>query len=207
MLSTVVLGESFNLVPTAKSLNWRERILVAFANIKNMHAIRPQKMTFTTGNDSSFSTAAIGLVVVEHAHGSTLSRNILPDTHINDGMCHAMIMAPRSVMEIFRFFLCAPIHRIVSRPNFLGLLKTKSFTVKNGNTLNYKLDGQHYQTEQLNLATESRVLKLLASEALPIFPTSPSHKEQRKITRLPTGEAIKEMISKELPFITHRRNR
>tara|TARA_R110001583_G_scaffold22377_5_gene83970 strand:- start:1745 stop:3604 length:1860 start_codon:yes stop_codon:yes gene_type:complete len=203
VLSTVVLGESFNLVPTAKSLNWRERILFAVENIKNLRAIRPQKMTFTTENDSSFSTAAIGLVVMEHAHGSTLSRNILTDTHINDGMSHAMIIAPRSVMEIFRFFICTPIHRIVNRPNFLGLLKTKSFTVKNGSVLNYKLDGQHYQTEQLNIATESRVLNLLASDALPIHPTSPSHKEQRKINRLPAGEAIKEMVSKELPFITH----
>ena len=187
VLSSVVLGECFNLLPTTKSLNWRERLKFALDNTVKVRTIQPQKMTFTTENESCFSTAAIGLVIIEHAHGSSLSRNILPDTHINDGMCHAMIVAPRSVMEMLRFFVMAPLRRTVNLPNFLGLLKTKSFTVSNGHELTYKIDGQSYQAEQLLVDTESRVLNLLVGDALPIRETSASHKEQRKITRLPIG--------------------
>ncbi|PKG37490.1 DUF389 domain-containing protein [Psychromonas sp. Urea-02u-13] len=203
VLSCVVLGECFNLLPSAQSLNWRERIKFAVNNMINVRTIRPQKMHFATENENIFSTAAIGLVIVEHAHGSSLSRNILPETHINDGMCHSMIIAPRSVMEMLRFFVMSPLRQTLNLPNFLGLLKTKSFTVSNGEPLSYKIDGQYYQAEQLVVETQSRVLNLLVSEALAITETSPSHKEQRKVTRLPAGEAITAMVSKELPFIAH----
>lgn len=203
VLSSVVLGECFNLLPTTKSLNWRERLKFAFDNTVKVRTIRPQKMTFTTESESCFSTAAIGLVIIEHAHGSSLSRNILPDTHINDGMCHSMIVAPRSVMEMLRFFVMAPLRRTVKLPNFIGLLKTKSITVNNDHELTYKIDGQTYQAEQLLVDTEPRVLNLLVSDALPIGETSSSHKEQRKITRLPAGEAITAMVSEKLPFIAH----
>ncbi len=43
----------------------------------------------------------------------------------------------------------------------------------------------------------------LRGDALPISETSASHKEHRKVTRLPAGEAITAMVSKELPFIAH----
>jgi uncharacterized hydrophobic protein (TIGR00271 family) len=203
VLSCIVLGECFNLLPSAQSLNWRERIKFAFNNIMNVRTIRPQKMNFSTENKNVFSTAAIGLVIVEHAHGSSLSRNILPETHINDGMCHSMIIAPRSVMEMLRFFVMSPLRQTLNLPHFIGLLKTKSFTVSNGEQLSYKIDGQYYQADQLVVETQSRILNLLVSDALSITETSPSHKEQRKIKRLPAGGAIIAMVSKELPFIAH----
>jgi len=203
ILSALVLGECFNLLPSAKSLNWRDRVVFAFDNIRKIRSIHPQKMTFTTENESCFSTAAIGLVVIEHAHGSSLSRNILPDTHINDGMCHSMLVAPRSIMEMLRFFVISPFRRTVNPPNFIGLIKARSFVVDNGEVLTYHIDGQCYQAPQLLVETESRVLNLLVSDSLSISEVSESHKEQRKITRLPVGEAIKAMASKALPFIAH----
>ncbi|WP_354625000.1 TIGR00341 family protein [Psychromonas sp. MME2] len=201
VLSSVVLGECFNLLPTAKSLSWRERIQFAIKSISKIRMLRPQKMSFTTENENCFSTAAIGLVIIDHAYGSSLSQHILPDTDINDGMCHAMIVAPRSSMEILRFFTMAPLHRRVKLPNFLGLLKTKSFTLSSENEVSYKIDGHDHQAEQLTITTEARVLNLLVSDALPINETSSNHKEQRKISRLPSGEAISAMVCKELPFI------
>jgi len=203
VLSSVVLGECFNLLPTAKSLNWPDRLRFAMDNIAKVRAIHPQKITFTTENESCFSTAAVGLVIIEHAHGSSLSRNILPDSHINDGMCHSMIMSPRSIMELLRFFIFAPFSRMPNPPNFIGLVKAKSLIITNGKELAYQVDGISYQADKLCVATSPRVLNLLVSDALPISEVAESHKEQRKITRLPVGEAITAMVSKALPFIGH----
>ncbi|MEH6454210.1 MAG: TIGR00341 family protein [Psychromonas sp.] len=203
VLSSVVLGECFNLLPTTKSLIWRERMKFAFENALKLRSICPQKMTFSTENESHFSTAAIGLVILEHAHGSSLSNGVLPETHINDGMCHSMVIAPRSVMEMLRFFLIVPFRRTVNLPNFIGLLKAKSFTIENGGQLTYKIDGNTYQADKLLVDTEPRVLNLLVGEALPIVETSTSNKEQRKVTRLPIGEAITAMVSQKLPIIGH----
>ncbi|MGB5444515.1 MAG: DUF389 domain-containing protein, partial [Psychromonas sp.] len=203
VLNSVVVGDSFNLLPSAQSLNLKERLKLAWHNISKIHSTRPRKINFATANDNSFSTAAIGLVVLGHAHGTALSRNILSDTHINDGLCDAIIVAPHSVMEMLRFFITAPLRRNVALPNFLGLLKSRSFTVSNSGELNYQIDGDAYQSEQLLFATESRSLNLLVGESLPISETSPSDKEQRKINRLPVGEAIDAMVNKPLPFIKH----
>ena len=65
------------------------------------------------------------------------------------------------------------------------------------------MDEQQYQAEQLIIETHSRVLNLLASDALAITDVSPNNKEQRKVHRLPAGEAITAMVGKELPFIAH----
>lgn len=203
VLSSVVLGECFNLLPTTKSLDWKERLRFAFDNILEIRSVCPKKMTFSTENESHFSTAAIGLVIIEHAHGSSLSSRILPDTHINDGMCHSMVIAPRSVMEMLRFFLIAPFRRKVNLPNFIGILKAKSFKVENAEQLTYKIDGDTCQAEHLLVETDARVLNLLVGDALPICDTSTSNKEQRKVARLPIGEAITEMVSQKLPIIGH----
>ena len=201
VLSELVVGESFNLLPTAKSLNWKERIKYAFENIINIGNLRPQKLKFNTGNESKFSTAAIGLVTLEHAHGSSLSKNLLTDTHINDGMCHSMIVAPRSIMEMLRFFVLSAFNYAPKNPNFLGLLKTKTFTLESNDDFTYQIDGNNFSTNKLSVETDSRVLNLIVSDDFPIDNASLSNKEQRKITRLPVGEAITEMVSKKLPFI------
>lgn len=203
VLSSVILGESFNLSPTTKSLNWQHRLRFAVENIVKIRSLRPQKMAFTTENEGCFSTAAIGLVITEHAHGSSLAKNILPDSHINDGMCHAIIVAPRSAMEMLRFFITGPWRQRITHPDFIGLLKAKSFTINSGDELVYNQDGQNYQAQQLLLSTQSRALNLLVSDALPITESAISNKEQHKISRLPVGEAITSMISKKLPFIGH----
>ena len=203
VLSSIELGECFNLVPNTNGINWRDRLKFVIDNTIKVRSIQPQILKFSTENDNCFTTAAIGLVVIEHAHGSSISKNILPDTHINDGMCHSMIVAPRSVMEILRFFVTAPFRRMVNLPDFLGLLKTKSFTVSNGDDLTYKIDGKTYHAEQLFINNESRVLNLLVSDALPIIDDSISPKEQRKLSHLPAGEAITAMVRKKLPFVGH----
>lgn len=203
VLSSVVIGECFNLLPTTRSLNNLDRFRLALHNIIKIRAMRPQKMTFTTANESCFSTAAVGLLITEHAHGSSLSSNILPESHINDGMCHAMIVAPRSVMEMLRFFITAPWRRTLNLPDFLGLVKAKCFLISCADELVYNLDGQRFTAPQIVLETELRVLNLLVSDALPISESQHSNKEQHKVSRLPVGEAITAMVCKSLPFIAH----
>ena len=203
VLSSVVLGHGFSLRPGGQSNSWQERLKKAWHNIRHVNDFLPQRLTFTTANDSSFTTAAVGVVIVEHAMGSMLSRNILPDSHINDGMCHAMILAPRSVMEMISFFITAPFNRVMKQPEFLGLVKTKSITIANNHVLNYEIDGLKQEAVQLVLDTESRCLNLLVGDSLPVSESAQSSKEQRKIARLPAGEAITAMSAKPLQLIAH----
>ena len=53
-----------------------------------------------TAKDKKLDTAALGLVIVEEGGSSLLSRRIVDDDGSNDGMLDALILAPRSRMEI-----------------------------------------------------------------------------------------------------------
>ncbi|MCE0557762.1 TIGR00341 family protein [Motilimonas sp. E26] len=203
VLSSVVLGHGFSLRPGGQSHVWQERLNKAWDNIRHVNNFLPKRLSFSTANDSTFTTAAVGVVVVEHAHGSMLSRNILPDSHINDGMLHTMILAPRSVMEILSFFIKSSFNRVMKQPDFLGLVKTKTLTISNNQQLDYEIDGRSMTAEQLVIDTEPRCLSLLVGESLPISDNAQSSKEQRKVSRLPAGEAITAMAAKPLSLIAH----
>jgi uncharacterized hydrophobic protein (TIGR00271 family) len=201
ILSSTVIGYSFNLLPTAKHLQWLERVKLAIFNILNIRSIRPQKMTFTTNENKNFSTAAIGLIIIKHSHGSSLSRNILSNTHLNDGMCHSMILAPRSVMQTLRFFVMSSFQDSINLPEFLGILKTKAYIVENDNPLDYKIDGIEYQAKKLEVTTDFQVLHLLIGDSLVEKEEPTSGNEECKVENIPAGGAIEAMMRKPLPFI------
>ncbi len=203
VLSSVVIGHGFNLSPDVKSNSWTERLKKTWHNIRHVNEFLPKKLSFTTGRDACFSTAALGVVVVEHTHYSSVAHNLLFDSHINDGMFHAMILAPRSVMDILRFFISNLFYDVRKQPKFLGLVKTQSVTISNNKELSYTIDGNSQQAAELVIETEHRVLNLLVGDDFPISDSAPSSKEERKITRLPAGEAVQAMASNPLPFIAH----
>ena len=203
VLSSLVLGHAFNLSPDTKSTTKLQQLQNAWFNIFHIHQFLPKKLSFITANDANLTTAALGVVVVEHAHRSSLPKNMLSTSHINDGMFHAMILAPRSVMSMFRFFISAPFSSEKKRPEFIGLLKTQSVTISNSDSLTYNIDGNEHNAAELVVKTDHRVLRLLVNEDFPISDGAPSSKEKRKVNFLPTGEAVKAMASKPLPFIAH----
>ncbi|MEG3754426.1 TIGR00341 family protein [Psychromonas arctica] len=203
LLSSLVLGESFNLIPTAKSLGFIDRVKLGWHNITKIRQACPKKMTFITANESTVTTAALGVVIAGHVHDSWLSKHILPNSHINDGMCHAMIIAPRSVMELLRFFIMTSVIKYYSLPSFLGLIKSTTLTITNGDKFEYSIDGQTRKAETLTIETEPEQLTLLVGESLPIINASSAKKEQIKTTRLPSGGAVSEIASKPLAFIAH----
>tara|TARA_R110001583_G_scaffold26533_7_gene95532 strand:+ start:7765 stop:9624 length:1860 start_codon:yes stop_codon:yes gene_type:complete len=203
LLCSLVIGESFNLLPSAKSLGLIERIKLGWRNVGKIRHACPKKITITTADETTFNTAALGVVIAGHVHDSWLSEHILPNSHINDGMCHAIIIAPRSIMELLRFFTVSTLGRFYTLPNFLGLVKAQSLVITNGEILSYQIDGQEQQTELLTIDTENHVLTLLVGDSLPIIETSSVEKEQLKITSLPFGEAVMELATKPLAFIAH----
>jgi len=203
LLCELVLGESFNLLPSAKSLNFLDRIKLAWKNVNKIRQACPQKITITTANEKTSTTAALGVVIAAHVHDSWLSKHILPNSHINDGMCHAIVIAPRSIMELIRFITISTLARYYSLPRFLGLIKTKSLVISNGEQLDYQIDGQQKNAETLSIATENNVLSLLVGDVLPIIDTSSVNKEQLKTANLPSGEAVSAISAKPLAFIAH----
>ncbi|WP_427981385.1 TIGR00341 family protein [Agarivorans sp.] len=203
VLNHLVLGHSFNLRPGGHNAPWRERLKQTWLNIGKIGQIKPLKLSIETAGETRFATAVVGVVVIEHAHGSMLSKRILPETHCNDGMLESMFIAPRSIMEMCRFLLIALFGRVVRKPPFLGLIKSKSLTLNSERPFAYCLDGVENQAMHLELRCEHRKLRLLPSKTLVYQNDVVAQKESRKMGQLPEGEAVKGLAEKPLPWIAH----
>ncbi|WP_338621857.1 TIGR00341 family protein [Agarivorans sp. OAG1] len=203
VLNHLVVGNSFNLRPGGHNASWRQRIAQTWQNIRKISDIKPQKLSLTTGSDTCLETSLVGLVIIEHAQGSMLSKRILTDTHCNDGMLESMLLAPRSIMEMFRFLVLAMFGRVVKKPRFLSLIKSKSIQVSGESELEYWHDSIPSKANSLTIDCEHRALSILPSADMLCQDSATAVKESRKIANLPEGEAINALAAKPLPWIAH----
>src|SRR5690606_27077719 len=108
----------------------------------NLHELRLRPFKLTTLKEKVIDTAALGIVAVEHGKSSPLARRILDDSSVNDGMMHALVLAPRSVMEFLRFLLASvflPAKSASRLPPFVGHIKTDALTVSSAKPIEYSL--------------------------------------------------------------------
>ncbi|MDO6765574.1 TIGR00341 family protein [Agarivorans sp. 1_MG-2023] len=203
VLNHLVVGHSFNLRPGGHNASWRQRILQTWQNIRKIGQIKPQKLTITTASETCLETSLVGLVLIEHAHGSMLSKQILTDTHCNDGMLESMLIAPRSIMEMFRFLLLAMFGRVIRKPRFLSLIKSKAITISKEQEMVYWHDGLERTAKALTLECEHKALSVLPAADMVCQENVVAVKESRKISHLPEGEAINALAARPLPWIAH----
>lgn len=203
VLDTVILGRGSIFGLNRQNLNWQEKLKKVFVNLSKVKTFIPAKFTITTESENTVETAAIGTLIISHAHGTALSRNILSTSSVNDGMCHAIVLAPHSIMELVRLFIMAPFRRDPRLPGLLGFIKSRTLMLCVQNPMTFVQDGIESTAQELIIETTPRSLCILGGEPLPISDNPGSSKESRKIVNLPAGGAIAAMIDKPLPFITH----
>src|SRR5690606_29860235 len=96
--------------------------------------LRLRPFRLETQKEKVIETAALGIVAVEHGRSNPLSRRLLEDSSVNDGMLHALLLAPRSVMEFLRFLLASvllPTRHGSALPPFVGHIKTQRLRISN----------------------------------------------------------------------------
>jgi hypothetical protein len=111
-------------------------------------ALRLDPYALTTGKDKSLATAALSIAIVKESSASLLFRPVVNDTGSNDGMFHALVLAPRSRMELLRFLLAALFLGSGPRkklPPFMGHIKTAALNVTSPRPLDYWHDGAWIQ--------------------------------------------------------------
>ncbi|HHW75995.1 MAG TPA: DUF389 domain-containing protein [Xanthomonadaceae bacterium] len=204
VFNSVIVGKVFTLGGAGQAPSFRDRFQGFLRILRaGFGAMKPRPYTLTTGKDKSLATAALGIVIVEEGGSSLLSRRILDDAGSNDGMLHALVLAPRSRMEMLRFLLAAllPASQRKKPPPFVGHLKTAALTVTSPEPLDYLHDGAWTSARQLELAVAPKALRLLPGRHLNLREDAPQTKELHKVQGLPVGEARAALISKPLPWL------
>ncbi len=146
VFNSVAIGKSFLLDNASGPIPGFLARLQHFVSIlrSGFGALRLDPYALTTGKDKSLATAALSIAVVKESSASLLFRPVVNDTGSNDGMFHALVLAPRSRMELLRFLLAALFLGSGPRkklPPFMGHIKTAALNVTSPRPLDYWHDG------------------------------------------------------------------
>jgi len=174
--------------------------------LKNYNKTKPKKVEITADEKDSFTTAVAEILITQHGKNSVISRLILENSYLNDGLFHALLFAPRSFSEVIFSFIKSKFSlrqfKGIKAFNFLGHLKTNQLKFKFEQSTNYSIDGKVFESDQLFIEIQEN-FKLIPSKNLLFTKEEKNDKKIYRVENLPKGEAMTEMIGKRLPLIKH----
>lgn len=204
---SVAIGKAFLLDNPSGPIPGFLARLQHFASIlrSGFGALRLDPYTLTTGKDKSLATAALGIAIVKESSASLLFRQVVNDTGSNDGRLHALVLAPRSRVELLRFLLAALFLGSGPRkklPPFMGHIKTVALNVASSRPLDYWHDGVWISAARLEFRIAAKALRLRPGRHLDAREeTAPQTREIYKVQSLPVGESRIALTSQHLPWL------
>jgi uncharacterized hydrophobic protein (TIGR00271 family) len=205
VFNSVVIGQAFSLGNVSgQTPGFRSRLQYFLRILQSgFSALKLHPYTLTTGKDKSLATAALGIVMVKESSASRLFQRVVADTGSNDGMLHALVLAPRSRMEMLRFLLTTLFlgGQRKKLPPFMGHIKTAALNVTSLQPLDYWHDGIWISARQLDLTIAPKALRLRPGRHLDLREEARQTKEIYKVQSLPIGESRIALTHQHLPWL------
>jgi uncharacterized hydrophobic protein (TIGR00271 family) len=207
VFNSVIVGQTFTLVPGEAMVEpfWA-RVRRFWRLMRSLKEVRFTPFTITTQKEKVIETAAFGVVAVEHGRSSVLSRRFMPDSNANDGMMHALVLAPRSVFEMLRFLFASLFMRNIwsrNNPPFVGFIKSSQLKLETNKAIKYSHDEMVSEAQHLDFKVERRSIRLIPGRLLALADSGAEQKEIVRTQALPLGKARNELVSYPLPWMHH----
>jgi uncharacterized hydrophobic protein (TIGR00271 family) len=207
VFNSVVIGNSLSLMSGSVARNPFKAKLEKFRNFfSHDELLKPRAFTITTGNKPPLYTAALGIVAVLHGKSSMVSRLLLKGSYINDGRLHVLVLAPRSVMELVRFWASSTFNGKDNQrlPEFVGHIKTKSLLISGQQAMDFSLDNKLMSAKEIELKVSEKKLRIVPGRHLSFEKAKTDAEEKFKVGTLPRGESyIQEFVEEPLPLVYH----
>ncbi|WP_024852184.1 TIGR00341 family protein [Hydrogenovibrio kuenenii] len=206
VFGSVMLGNRETMAPAAQvDLGFFSKIKNLFILTFNLSHAHLNPYCLETAKQNTINTAALGVAVVYRPSDSDFTKSIVDEMPQDEPMLNAIVLAPRSISEVVRFL----IGRIFpkpkksnSLPSYLGAVKTDKLTVSGSQQLDFYLNGEMQAAEKLEIEVRPNALKLL-TKALPEKNNQGDLKESLRVSGLPKGQAVEELVKYPLPWIHH----
>ncbi|MER2490891.1 TIGR00341 family protein [Catenovulum sediminis] len=163
----------------------------------------PFQVTLTTQKGKTITTAATAISVIEHASNARFVQQLIGDSNINDGMFHAVFLAPRSLRQLFIGMLKNIFNPPINMPDFIGHIRSAGMEVTTSKPIEYKIDDRLKLDNKLIFSIENRVLNLVPGRYLKIEKSALQSKEIFRTQNLPADDAVAELVSNTLPWNIH----
>lgn len=208
VLGSVVVGDPLIGRPDAPAPHGPgARVSRFFGLLVSLFRAVPLSLEIETAKNKRLDTAALGLVAVEHGRSTVLTRRLIDDTVANDGMLHALVYAPRSVLVMLWFVVSsALLPRRSDRPRlpgFVGHIKTESLIVRAPKPVRFVVDGVAGTAREITLSVNRGVLGLVPGRHLDATEGTSESKEFFRVEGLLSSEMIDATKARRLPLLFH----
>ncbi|WP_019557853.1 TIGR00341 family protein [Thiomicrorhabdus arctica] len=206
VLGSVMFGNPNIMAPAARIEESIWNKLKHFGSLAiNLSKSHLSPYRIETAKQTVINTAALGISVVYRPSSSEFTRRVVAESKQDEASLHTIIFAPRSIVEVARFLFASIFPQKPSSnslPDYLGHLKTEQVIISGPTALDYSIDGRHLSAEQIQILIKENSLLVLSS-GLPEKLSSQDQKESVRVTGLPKGQAIDELINRPLRWIHH----
>lgn len=206
VLGSVMFGNPNIMAPAARIEESIWNKLKHFGSLAiNLSRSHLSPYRLETVKQTVINTAALGITVVYRPSGSDFTKRVVAESLQDEACLHAIIFAPRSIVEVARFLFASIFPQKPSSsslPYYLGHIKTEQLTISGQTELDYSIDGRHLSAEQIQIVIKENALFVLSS-GLPEKLRSQDLKESVRVAGLPKGQAVDELINRRLPWIHH----
>ena len=206
VLSSVMLGNSVMMTSAANMDNsiWSKfKYLVSMTF--NLSKVSLSPYSLQTEKGTIVNTAALGVTFVYRPKSSDFTRYLVSETEVDKATLNTFVLAPRSISEVVRFLLSRlfPGKRSTQGlADYIGHMQTRTIHVVAAQPITFTVDSESYTDDAIDVVIQPDALKVI-SQALPSKVVSEEVKESIRISSLPKGQAVKELINRPLPWIHH----
>jgi len=206
VLGSVMFGDSDNMRPAASIDNhvW-SKLANLFFLTKNLSKTHLTAYKIETEKGSVVNTAALGITVVYRTSGSDFTRRIVEENTQDEAYLNAIILAPRSTSEVIKFLvsrLFLSKESVKNLATYLGHIKSPNIAITSNQLTSFSLDGNLHEAEKVELTVKPNAIKIL-SQKLPKKQADEQIKESVRVSFLPKGQSVQELIKRPLPWIHH----
>ena len=203
VFQSVNIGNVFIFTEDHKNNNVLREVISFFKNVRHLSSLSHNSYELSSEDEKIIRTSALGIIIVEHALSSVVSRKLVSDSSLNDGMFSALIISPTSLLQLIWFLFRSLLpggKKIEKTPSFIGRIRITSLKIKNGPTVEFTVDGKKEQAEELSFRVEPETLCLAQSSKYGIEKDEANLKKSIKTNKLPTGEKREELTKRSLPI-------
>ncbi|WP_107040123.1 TIGR00341 family protein [Brumimicrobium mesophilum] len=208
ILNYVVIGEIVTfLTKRSRSKNLFHRIKRFFRYLDRLRNIRALPFTIKAEEKDAVDTAATDILVVQSAQNSVVSRVFTSGDISSDNLFNTFIFAPRSVIQLIRSYIMKLLLGTGQKNksfDFLSRFKTEDLSISSTQSFSCNIDGRYSSLTELVFSLEAS-FKQIPSESTRVNIESKKTNSSKifQTKNLPKGDSIKEMVRKNLPFISH----
>ncbi|AKD04468.1 DUF389 domain-containing protein [Pontibacter korlensis] len=207
VFNKVVIGDSLSLISGSVAQNSLVSALEKISRLfKKQQKYIPQAFSITADNKPQLKTAALGIIAVLHGKSNLLSRQLLKDSYINDGRMHSLILAPKSMPQLVRFYIKSVFDndKASKLPSFIGHIKAKAMTIESAAPIDYAQDNYLMCAKGIELLVLEDAFNIIPGRHLLVEAQAGEPTEVFRVNRLPKGEAyLQELVAKPLPWVYH----